>query len=1039
MSSIIILDMIKLITSQDLVKVALEEAEQEITIKKQNIAELARQVAQNEMDLMAATTRNENLTKKVEDMQANDQANVAKVVHIVNENKVLEEKVLQLQSDVANVNQKLTSEQKKNQQVEKSLKDIKLEIEGQEEKFKMATANLQRAVQDSSTEKENIRRELQDRLNQMTREKDYMRIEKEQMRREKSQLVDSLKNVAEWSQSMILMYEMKQKSVDNMVKNQSTRFQDMKGEIQKLSATVKGIIADAQRQLEENERQLEEQKSKIDSDYSISSNALVDSLTKIAELEEEVRQAKASVQTAAAAAVEAQGSKRQVLEMKLENLNHVIESLEADAEKSAQQKEEADKAIDDLEQTIESLRDQLAERDSSIDDLKAQQSVKQKLAEDLSQQVEELKNHLSRQEQLLAEKESATQEAIATKENEIHELKTEKDLLDKSASPKHGASPKPLRQSISSKASSPSGGAKEKNGLSESKAVDSKSFEESTDNEPIDRSARYNDDEENEDLFSPSSSSPPLQESPSQSKGATPKQLQTLTPAYSSSKLREVSDITLIDSSSQTDDEPEKVSASTQTAMVDKKHHAGKHHAAPHTESGNEAARVPPLVGIVSDIEDRFNHRNEVGKKEKAPPTKVPVLSGGHEGSDKKHKGKSHEHHREAAGHAEDKHHESRDGTPELQSEEKRETRLDRKKTNENVEENSDGYKDESNESNIAATPANESSHEGMVTAKEKPTTRTNSADPKTSKREDVGNESDLSESEEDSDLFIPKSKVEEIVHKSLVTYNLYYSEEEAAFTSQYPIDKRFLESLINSFDKIGQKLCEMSDTVHTMTGKLFEADITKHHHHSHIHHHHHNKSYTAAVASEIEKVIEFCAKRLVIDFEKSKAYSLAKLLESLEDGTNTVENLQRANSSSELNVQSPAPERRSGWGKLSNAAEGKKPVVPSLSYIDRANESKNINKKEPNSSWNSLRQLMATHAFRYEKKEPSMMKAVTNLMSYQKTAKDNKALTESEQAYLDSIENVTVKLDIDVTENRDQLRKELKEGNLLELGKISG
>ena len=65
------------------------------------------------MDLMAATTRNENLTKKVEEMQNNEQANTTKVFNIVKENKTLEDKVSELQNNINNVNQKLAAEQQK--------------------------------------------------------------------------------------------------------------------------------------------------------------------------------------------------------------------------------------------------------------------------------------------------------------------------------------------------------------------------------------------------------------------------------------------------------------------------------------------------------------------------------------------------------------------------------------------------------------------------------------------------------------------------------------------------------------------------------------------------------------------------------------------------------------------------------------------------------------------------------------------------------------------------------------------------------------
>ena len=1019
------------------------------------------------MDLMAATTRNENLTKKVEEMQNNEQANTTKVFNIVKENKTLEDKVSELQNNINNVNQKLAAEQQKSKQAEKSLKDAQLEITAQEEKFKAATANLQRAVQDTATEKENIRRELQDSLNQVTREKDFMRIEKEQMRKEKSMLIDSLKNVAEWSQSMIHMYEMKQKTVDNMVKHQSTKFQDLKGEIQKLSSTVNGIIAEAQSRLEENQRLLEEQKSKIDSDNSKSSNALVDSLKKVAELEEEVQKAKASVQAAVAAALDAQESKRQVLEMKLENLNNVIEALEIDAETSAQQKDKSDKAIEDLERTIEVLRDQLANKVSCIDELKAQQSVSYKVSEDLNQQAEELKKQLSRQEQLLAEiadKETASKEAIFAKDSEIQELKSKND-------PGQDASPE--------NKDPPQNTASSSNISNEDGVADTKSMEAEASNEhhAVGGYEMTDEDVDIDNTFSAAKSSPlSTQLDNTGPKSTSPKIIQALSPPHSSSKLQESntfspmssplqsssaqsdntgpndtsskpfhklsiapssnlkeSSMLLIDNSSQTE-EPEMVTTGTQTHTVDKKHHAGKHHSAQHHGSSSDAAKVPPLVGMVSETDDKSNRRNEIGKKEKAHASKLPIVSEGHE-HEKKHKVK---------------HHERRDDKPDSKSAKNRNTQDDDKTEGkrdeheadeaDNIVHKNNGENDGGNYAETEKEPeiVNKLSGEEATKDAEQHTPVTNDANHKEN-NDDTGQDSELSESEEDSDLFIPKSTVEEIVHKSLVTYNLYYSEEEAAFTSQYPIDKRFLESLINSFDKIGQKLCEMSDTVHTITGKLFKADISKHRHHSHIHNHHHNKTYTAAVAAEVEKVIEFCAKRLVIDFEKSKAYSLAKLLESLEDGTHSVESLQRANSSSEFKGPAEPSERRSGWAKLANATESKKPVVPSLSYIDRANESKNINKKEANSSWNSLRQLMATHAFRYQKKEPHMLKSVTNLMSYQKTAKDNKALSESEQAYLDSIENVSVKIDIELPENMDLLRKELRQGALLDLGKISG
>jgi hypothetical protein len=129
-----------------------------------------------------------------------------------------------------------------------------------------------------------------------------------------------------------------------------------------------------------------------------------------------------------------------------------------------------------------------------------------------------------------------------------------------------------------------------------------------------------------------------------------------------------------------------------------------------------------------------------------------------------------------------------------------------------------------------------------------------------------------------------------------LVTYNLYYSEEDAAFTSQYPIDKKFLDSLVVSFDKIGQNACEMVESIkdlhETSTAPApihaSVADETQQQQMV-ISHHHHDRHFAKQEAlKEVESLLEFCAKRLIINFEKSKAYSIAKLLESIEDGTTT-------------------------------------------------------------------------------------------------------------------------------------------------------
>jgi hypothetical protein len=57
-------------------------------------------------------------------------------------------------------------------------------------------------------------------------------------------------------------------------------------------------------------------------------------------------------------------------------------------------------------------------------------------------------------------------------------------------------------------------------------------------------------------------------------------------------------------------------------------------------------------------------------------------------------------------------------------------------------------------------------------------------------------------------------------------------------------------------------------------------------------HHHHHDRHFAKQeVLKEVESLLECCAKRLIIDFEKSEDYSIAKLLEY---GTTTIGDLQQ-------------------------------------------------------------------------------------------------------------------------------------------------
>ena len=890
---------------------------------------------------MSTTAKNESLVKKVEELQSTEQSGSIKLQNITKENKLLEEKLATVQATANETQQKLTAEKQKNTEIEAALKEKENSVVELQKAVASNDETKLKLVQYHASEKESLRREMQDSLNMMTRERDYMRIEKDEIQKEKELLIESLKSVAEWSQSMLLLYERKQSAIDSMVSKHDDKFKSLRAEIDKLHENVNHALAIAQQREIDAKREIEAQKLQLESAHSKSGDVLGESAKKIAQLEDDLRQSKESIKDVVAAAVEAQESKRQVLEMKLENLNHVIETLEADAEKTSHQKDEQDKAFADLEKRIAQLKAQLSDKDSIIRDLKAKLKTANDLSDQLDKHAKVLKQQISMRDKMLMDmKDKVKEDANLGQEHErIMKEIEDKDLATKEA----------IAAARQSKLDTTEENLEFEDSEEEEPEKDKiESVHDEPEESNEEKELEITADSEESSVAQPEPEPEPeyIEESKPPIEVSSPLQIQTpvrspiqASPVTQSPVQPLVSPIQI------------KVPSPSAPIFVERK---------PTVQTANAWSQTePPPAKVERDVQtDPPKMTRQPTLSALSEPKRIPI--------------------------------------PEPAPVSKRPDIVP-------VVELS------------SMQPAVETAV--VASAKEVPA-EVEAVD----HIEEAKEEEDDYDTEEDTDLFIPKSRVEEIVHKSLVTYNLYYSEEEAAFTSQYPIDKRFLDSLVTSFDKICQKACVLTDTVHSLTGKTYEMDQLHH-----PHHHHHTRRYTKAVMFEIENFLEFCAKRLIIDFERSKAYSIAKMLESLEDGSTSIERLQRSNSNSDLN----------------DFVESNKEPAPKLNYIARANEVKNIAKKDQHSrsSWNSLRQLLASHAFRYQKdnkKQPAMLKVVNNLMRLQKLAKDNNALSESEQTYLDSIENVSVTLDIHVSEDIAQLRKELKEGKLIDMGRIT-